>query len=110
MSFIWLGVVILMVTLTPTESRERYIAANQGASSISSQNTSTPIESPREAALRQVKIGFKWSKGGFGSVMIADFVIENSSNYIIKDLEVTCTHFANSGTQIDSNTRTIYEM
>jgi len=43
------------------------------------------------------------------AVMVADFTITNLSNYTVKDLDVTCTHYANSGTEIDSNSRTIYE-
>jgi hypothetical protein len=42
--------------------------------------------------------------------MIADFEVHNPSNYAVKDIEVTCTHFGKSGTQIDSNRRTIYEV
>lgn len=72
-------------------------------------STSTLSESPKAVALGQAKIDFSWSKGGFGNVMMADFSIHNPSDYTIKDIEVTCTHFANSGTEIDSNTRTIYE-
>jgi hypothetical protein len=52
----------------------------------------------------------KWYKGGFDNVMIADILIENQSNHDIKDIKVTCTHFAKSGTIIDSNTRTIYDV
>jgi hypothetical protein len=52
---------------------------------------------------------FDWTKGGFGAVMMADFTITNNSNVDVKDIEITCTHRANSGTVIDSNKRTIYE-
>jgi len=41
--------------------------------------------------------------------MEADFTIQNPTQYMIKDMEITCTHFAKSGTEIDSNTRTIYD-
>ena len=42
--------------------------------------------------------------------MLADFVIRNNGPQSIKDVEIRCTHSANSGTAIDSNTRTIYEI
>ena len=42
--------------------------------------------------------------------MTASFVIENTSASDIKDIEITCHHYAPSGTEIDSNTRTIYEI
>lgn len=109
----WLGLVVVMFLASPKNTEQRNTATTLSSSSTSSTTTtsavSTPSESPKESALRQAKIDFSWSKGGFGSIMEADFTIENPSNYAIKDIEVTCTHFANSGTEIDSNTRTIYE-
>lgn len=53
---------------------------------------------------------WEWHKGGFDTIMMADFVITNSSPWPVKDLTITCHHSANSGTQIDENTRTIYEI
>lgn len=53
---------------------------------------------------------FNWSKTGFGSVMEARFNIYNPLEFDVKDIEITCRHFANSGTMIDKNTRTIYEI
>ena len=102
-SFIWLGIFVLVWATHSNELKTSNTSATQNAS-----YQATP-ESPKEVALRQVSIDFKWSKGGFGNVMIADFTITNLSNYAVKDLDVTCTHHANSGTEIDSNSRTIYE-
>ena len=42
--------------------------------------------------------------------MEADFTITNSSPYEIKDIEIKCIHYAKSGTRLDSNTRTIYDV
>jgi hypothetical protein len=53
---------------------------------------------------------FSWTKDESGTFMIASFVVENRSRSNVKDIEVTCRHFAPSGTEIDSNTRTIYEI
>jgi hypothetical protein len=47
---------------------------------------------------------------GFGSIMMANFTIKNPTQYSFKDVEIECTHTAPSGTKIDSNTRTIYEV
>ena len=55
-------------------------------------------------------IDFQWGKEGFGSIMEASFTIKNSGTTDVKDIEIECTHFAPSGTKIDSNTRTIYEV
>ena len=72
---------------------------------------STPaVENPKQIALSKVDLAFKWSKAGFDNLMEADFTVKNDSNYNIKDLEIRCRHFAKSGTEIDSNTRTIYDV
>jgi uncharacterized OB-fold protein len=70
----------------------------------------TVTEDPQEIALSQIKLVYAWRKEGFGNIMHADFTIKNESNYNIKDFEITCRHFSRSGTQIDSNTRTIYDI
>lgn len=67
-------------------------------------------DSPRNQALSQIKLDFTWRKGGFETAMIADFVITNPSPWRVKDLEVTCDHFGPSGTKINSNVKTIYEI
>jgi hypothetical protein len=64
---------------------------------------------PKTEALRDTRLTYNWSKEGFGSIMMADFTLNNPTKYRFKDFEITCTHFAPSGTQIDSNTRTIYQ-
>ena len=53
--------------------------------------------------------GTSWNKDGFDNIMILSTDIKNPLEYTVKDIEITCTHYANSGTKIDSNTRTIYE-
>lgn len=73
-------------------------------------NTSSSAQNPKEEAQSQVKLeNFEWTTGGFGSVMEADFKIKNDSKYLVKDIEITCTHSAKSGTVIDSNKRVIYD-
>jgi hypothetical protein len=42
--------------------------------------------------------------------MVADFLLRNDNPFAVKDLTVTCVHSAPSGTKIDKNTRTIYEI
>jgi hypothetical protein len=61
--------------------------------------------------LHTVKIA-KWSgrKGGFGSTMIATFTLQNTNSFDVKDIEITCEQFGNSGTLIDRNVRTVYEI
>jgi len=51
-----------------------------------------------------------WEKKELGSDMIVSFTIDNRNGKPIKEIEITCTHYGNIGTRIDSNTRTIYEV
>jgi len=65
---------------------------------------------PKYAALQNTKVDMSWEKGGFGSVMLATVTVRNNSDYPVKDIQIQCTHYAKSGTQIDSNTRTIFDV
>lgn len=71
-----------------------------------------PVSSvdPKDLLLRSVQLDYTCGKGGFDNVMIANFSIKNPTQYRFKDVQVKCTHFAPSGTAIDSNTRTIYQL
>jgi hypothetical protein len=53
--------------------------------------------------------GYNWVKGDFSSFK-ASFVIFNDTGKPIKDIRVLCEHAGNSGTVMDSNRRTIYEV
>ena len=83
--------------------------ATSGASASASASSSSSAPSA-ETALQNVKLDFSWKKAGFDSIMKADFTVTNNNAFAIKDIEITCTHSANSGTVIDRNNRTIYEI
>jgi zinc-ribbon domain len=70
-----------------------------------------PPPSPEKTALENVElVDFSWAKEGFGSVMLAKFVLRNNNDFAVKDIRIKCTHTAKSGTVIDSNTRTVYDL
>jgi hypothetical protein len=69
--------------------------------------SATAFNAPSEDPVRVTHV--TWRKDGFGSVMIANFTFKNDNEFAVKDVEVTCIHSANSGTEMDRNTRTIYE-
>jgi hypothetical protein len=56
-----------------------------------------------------LRFGFKLHKTT-DITLAGTFTIQNDSIYDAKDFEVRCVHSGNSGTVIDSNTRTIYEV
>ena len=100
--------VILGVVAIGTLSRDA------GPSPSGSVNDSRTHAEPSASKSNGTTIGdlslaFTWRKDGFDSIMMATFTIENKGTQAVKDLEITCTHRANSGTVIDHNTRTIYE-
>jgi len=53
---------------------------------------------------------YSWWKTGFDNIMEADFTIANDNPFPIKDIQIECVHTAASGTKIDSNVRTIYDI
>lgn len=61
-------------------------------------------------ALRELQLGFQWSKSESDDVMIADFTIMNPLDYAIKDIEITCTFYSKSGDKINSNKITINDV
>ena len=68
-------------------------------------------EAKKKEAIKDLEIvNFKWNKEGFGSVMEADITIKNNGTVDVKDIKIECVHYAPSGTKIDSNTRTFYEV
>jgi hypothetical protein len=67
--------------------------------------------SPKEAARPNFTLEkFSWRKEAFDTVMVADFTFNNKNAFDIKDVELRCEHSAESGTKIDTNERTIYQI
>jgi hypothetical protein len=63
-----------------------------------------------DLALKRVKLEGRWRivRLDNRNAVMATFVIRNGNLFDIKDMEVVCAHLGSSGTQIDSNTNTIY--
>lgn len=72
--------------------------------------TAAPPPDPRKVAMDAVKLTrFSWAKGGFDSVMLATFTVENTGERSVKDIEFTCVHSAKSGTVIDRNRKVVFD-
>lgn len=67
------------------------------------------VPDPAETALASVTLDYKWGKK-HESLMIANFKVTNNGLTDVKDIEIECVHSGASGTRIDSNKRTIYEV
>lgn len=73
--------------------------------------TTAPITVDKYSALGLVSLeDYRWRKKGFGNVLEADFTIKNESDYDVKDVELTCTIYAQGGTVLDKNKKMIYEV
>jgi len=105
-SAIGLVVSFILFGMTVDQSRPHNLAT-----AIEVKAEPQPAQLSWKQKLANIRIGgFSWRHDGFGSVMIATFVIYNDNPGPIKDVVVTCVHAANSGTVIDSNRRTVYEL
>lgn len=67
-------------------------------------------EAIKNAVKESLSLKFTWTKEGFGNIMSADFIINNASNLDIKDITISCGHYGNSKTLIDTSTSTIFEI
>ena len=83
---------------------------SKSTTTTSSGGTASPVVDTKQLALSETTLTYHWHKGGFDDVMLADFVVKNNSAYSFKDFEIKCKHYAKSGTLIDSNDRTVYDI
>lgn len=57
-----------------------------------------------------VTLDYEWRTTAGGAIMEADFVVDNRAGHPVKDVRIECTHYSPSGTRIDSNSETLYEV
>jgi hypothetical protein len=53
---------------------------------------------------------FSWQKEGFGTIMKASFLLHNDNPMPLKDIQITCYSSGPSGSIIDTNSRTVFEV
>jgi hypothetical protein len=73
---------------------------------------SEKAEAARVARMGKVELlrPLHWWKGGFDAVMLADLKIRNTTPHDVKDMVIACVEYAPSGTMIDHNTHTQYDI
>lgn len=84
------------------------VFASHNKSGISNTSSQQPKLSPLALAKRDTILASKTRIEG--PILMADFSIQNTGKNVVKDIEITCRHRAPSGTEIDRNTRVIYEI
>ena len=78
-----------------------------GSFGVTSNNAVIKVEDPKTLIKIQA---FSWQRTGLDVVMLANFSIKNELPVDIKDFTITCTHSGKSGTIIDSNSKTIFDI
>ncbi len=73
-------------------------------------SSSPAAPDPHEEALAKLKLEFDWKLGGFDNVILATFTVKNGNDFAVRDLQIRCEAFGKSGTRIDRNTRTIFDV
>jgi hypothetical protein len=113
--YIWLNPFPEPIPLTP-EQQARLQEQNQREAAIRQEAAANRARDQEQADMRRNPekyleiVNFSWSKTGFDSIMEISMSIYNPMEFDLKDIELTCRHSSSSGTIIDSNTRTIYEV
>ncbi len=94
---------------TPDSASDSRGASAATAPDPKSATVNTP--DPKSQAVSKIELkNLRWGKGGFGNVMEVSVTLINNGQRDVKDIELKCEHFSNSGTRIDSNKRVIYEI
>lgn len=102
-----LGLLAFIVAIIVNTSSDR----SRNQSPISPPADTPPPADPHDTAMSNTSITkFSWYKDAFDTIMKANFTIKNNGDVAVKDIEIKCVHSAPSGTVIDENTRTIYEI
>ncbi|MGE6790892.1 hypothetical protein ACQKFS_02565 [Pseudomonas guineae] len=83
------------------------VAATVHPPALPAESEPEPL-SAAESALALTRLEFKGSKDG--GLLYVDFTVINNSPQKIKDIEIECIHNGKSGSRIDSNKRTIYDI
>jgi hypothetical protein len=101
------AIVVVIGARAPTNATRSASAETVAVAAVQPQ----PENLSRSQMLANFRISaLSWHKDGFGTVMMASFVVHNDNRVSLKDIEVTCSSTGPSGSIIDANTRTVYEV
>jgi len=89
------------------------IGQAMNASDAAKSNTTAQVKAPTERERMESTLAnttFDFSGYKDSGLLYMDFTLKNNNKTALKDITITCKHYGPSGTFIDSNTRTIYEV
>jgi PAS domain S-box-containing protein len=82
--------------------------ANQLSHAAQSAAEQLAVRFPQQFAAIETKLDFTWEKGGFGTVMMANFTIRNDSPVDVGDFKIRCQHYDPNGVVLDQNAGTAF--
>jgi PAS domain S-box-containing protein len=83
--------------------------ASEVSRSVQSAAEQLAMRFPQEFASAETKlVDFTWEKGGFGTVMMANFTIRNDSPVDVADFKIRCEHLDSNGVVVDQNSGTAF--
>jgi len=104
---------LAVVLLVPAAPRRSFIVdqadvdrANARAAAV---RAAAAPASPHVPAPAVSLSGLRWRMGGFGTVMIASFVLQNGEAFAVKDIDIVCELSAKSGTPIGYAANTVFQ-
>ena len=112
----WLFIIIATLIFigalsTPENNAKKDAASNTTPPARTASEAELPPSNVTKSSIRDlVTLEFTWTRDAFDTIMVADLTITNGSHVDIKDVVVRCTHFTKTGTKIDTNTETVYEV
>jgi hypothetical protein len=80
------------------------------APEIENERTPITMRHRKETIRQQLKLEhFAWS-AALGRIADVKFVLNNKSGYDVKDVEIECSFYGNSGTLLDNQTKTVFDI
>jgi hypothetical protein len=111
----WVGFCVLIGVARNDSVRTPATSLVTGSVNLPSEQSNEPPrlsvwEDMKRDAISRLKIkNFRWTKGGFGSVLVLDsLTIFNGSRYKVSDLQIKCSLQAESGTVLSEPTKILY--
>ncbi|TXH93009.1 MAG: zinc ribbon domain-containing protein [Rheinheimera sp.] len=67
--------------------------------------------SKTEEAIKKIELGYiRWERVAFDTAISASFTLKNGNDFNVKDVEISCTLFAMSGTEMGKKEFVIYDL
>lgn len=97
-----------LLALDPSNDSYRINMLNEGAAQVRAKRAAhmTTLDYGEGVLLTN----FSWSKGGFNTILVANFTLKNLNDLQVRDMEVVCEVMAPSGTTVSRPRTTVYEI